>query len=105
MSAAIHLNQQQALGFLIMHAINSAFADADIEGSCCIHCCGPCAAVDWYGKNARDEANTAIKAADGGDPNNYYDWQDPITGDIDWIQVEAIWEAECPNADDHPAQS
>ncbi|GAA2360965.1 hypothetical protein Cme02nite_38420 [Catellatospora methionotrophica] len=96
------MNHQQVIGYLIAGHINHAFfalEDDDIKG-CCTTCCGPCAALAYFRNNARQEADVAVFSIMSG-PTERYDWQNPITFEIDWDQVGQCWANPCANAEFH----
>lgn len=95
------MNARKALGYLIAGTINITLTELDGEpAACCPECCGPCSALLWYADHAPDRANDAVVAIMGG-PTERYDWQNPVTLDIDWSPLRAAWAVPCPNAEWH----
>jgi hypothetical protein len=96
------VNAQKALGYLIAGHINHVFAMAqDREVDCCPGCCSSCAALVWYRDNASDDANMAVISLMMDPPTTRYDWQDPVTLDIDWSAVGECWSESCPFTNQH----
>ncbi len=85
------MNQTQAQGFLVAHAVNDLLGrepDEDFPGCCIVHC-GACAALHWLRENNRYWADTAVIACYG---KGCWDWQER-DGRIDWAQLTARWDA------------
>lgn len=95
------MNAQKALGYLIAGTINATLTEYDGEpAKCCPICCGPCSALKWYADNDRDAADAAIIAIMSG-PTERYDWQNPVTLNIDWQSIFEAWDRPCDNAEWH----
>lgn len=85
------MNQRQAEGFLVAHAINSLLgceSDPDFPG-CCVAHCGPCASLQWFRDNGPQWAEEVVIACYG---KATWDWQDR-DGRIDWEQLSQQWDA------------
>ena len=71
-------------GWLLAFALSSLPAHPPLDGKCCPHVCGPCAALARLDPRVIRDALLAV----GG---TSYPWWDPAAGDLDHRYLAARW--------------